>query len=214
MVYFLNHKQQKELKIIMKSSAQVAEAMPAGEERDAILKATYRNSYLPLMKASKRCGLFWYTKINLVLRFYCKPLEEQKAYPFVLYDNKNVTIYCSANSIGFTCASPMCERYWYNIKDKTITYEEGVTEKNVCRNAKLLMEMVGKLGTNESYTSLTPSQKRVTNKVYNVMEGNYNVIFGILSEKGFVHLADVINGYSQKYYWSYGDSAKFKEVLR
>lgn len=198
MVYFLNHKQQKELEIIMKSSAQVAKVMPAGEERDAILRATYRNSYLPLMKASKRCGHEWYTKINHVLRFYSKPREEQSAYPFVLYDSRDVTIFCTADCIRFTLPAPTCERYWYDIERKVVTYDYNASEKNVSRNAKLLMEMVGKLGTNESYTSL------VLDRPFNVMEGEYNVIRGILSEEGFVHLADVTNGYTSKFNWSYG----------
>ena len=200
MVYFLNHKQQKELEIIMKSSAQVAKVMPAGEERDAVLRATYRNSYLPLMKASKRCGHEWYTKINHVLRFYSEPKEEQRKYPFVLYDSKDVTIFCTADCIRFTLPSPTCERYWYDIERKVITYDYNASEKSVSRNAKLLMEMVGKLGTNESYTNLMvldPSHN------LNVMEGEYNVIYEIQPEIAFVYLAELPQGYSNKYIWGY-----------
>ncbi len=197
MVYFLNHKQQKQLEIIMKSSAQVAKGMPAGEERDAVLRATYRNSYLPLMKASKKCGKEWYTKINHVLRFYSKPKEERRDYPFVLFDSRDVSIFCTADCIHFTLPTPTCERFWYNIEKKVVTYDYNATERNVSRNAKLLMEMVGKLGTNESYTSLNPDTK------FNVMDGEYNVIYEIQPEIAFVHLAELPRGYSSKYIWGY-----------
>lgn len=209
MVYILNHKQQKQLEIIMKSSAQVAAAMPKGNERDAILRGTYRNSYLPLMKASKKCGREWYTKINYVLRYYSKSKKEQVDYcPLALFDTRHVAIFCTADCIRFTNPNPTCERFWYDIERKVVTYDYNATEKSVSHNAKLLMEMVGKLGTNESYTSLNPAT------TYNVLEGAYNVFFGILSEKSFIHLADVQDGYSSKFYWRDGDSSISKEGLR
>lgn len=197
MVYLLNHKQQKQLEIIMKASAQVAAVMPKGNERDAVLRATYRNSYLPLMKASKKCGREWYLKINNVLRYYSKPKEEQSDYPFsfVSFDTRHVAILCTASCIRFT--TPTCERFWYDIEKKVVTYDYNATEKSVSRNAKLLMEMVGKLGTNESYTSLNPYT------TYNILEGEYNVIYEIQPEIAFVYLAELPRGYSNKYTWGY-----------
>lgn len=197
MVYLLNHKQQKQLEIIMKSSAQVAAVMPKGNERDAVLRATYHNSYLPLMKASKKCGREWYTKINHVLRFYSKSKEEQSTYPVVLYDSRDMAVFCTADCIRFTCPAPTCERFWYDIERKVVTYDYNATEKSVSRNAKLLMEMVGKLGTNESYTSLNPYT------TYNILEGEYNVIYEIQPEIAFVYLAELPRGYSNKYVWGY-----------
>jgi len=201
MVYLLNHKQQKQLEIIMKASAQVAAVMPKGNERDAVLRATYRNSYLPLMKASKKCGREMYRKITHVLDYYSKPQKFQ-SYPLALFDTRDMAIFCTADCIRFTNPTLTNERFWYDIKRKVVTYDYNTTEKSVSRNAKLLMEMVGKLGTNESYTSLIPNPRRNVNYYFNVMEGAYNVFFSILSEKTFVQLADVQNGYSSKDHWN------------